>query len=87
MREDAAALLVDDCAVGICLFREDWHEGVIGVVAGRIKQERHRPAIAFARSQDGASLKGSGRSIPGLHLRDGHGRGCGPRWRTARARR
>lgn len=70
MREDAAAQLVDDEAVGICLFREDWHEGVIGIVAGRVKQQRHRPVIAFAPAQEGELLKGSGRSIPGLHLRD-----------------
>ncbi len=53
----------------IALFEPDWHQGVIGIVAGRIKERLHRPTIAFARSNDG-ELKGSGRSIPGLHLRD-----------------
>ncbi|AWI81082.1 single-stranded-DNA-specific exonuclease RecJ [Parazoarcus communis] len=53
----------------IALFEPDWHQGVVGIVAGRIKERLHRPTIAFARSSDG-ELKGSGRSIPGLHLRD-----------------
>ena len=51
------------------LFREDWHEGVIGIVAGRIKEQCHRPVFAFARSDDGM-LKGSGRSVAGVHIRD-----------------
>lgn len=51
------------------LFEPDWHQGVIGIVAGRIKEKLHRPVIAFARGNDG-ELKGSGRSISGLHLRD-----------------
>ncbi|MBP6500518.1 MAG: single-stranded-DNA-specific exonuclease RecJ, partial [Thauera sp.] len=53
----------------VALFEPDWHQGVIGIVAGRIKERLHRPTIAFARANDG-ELKGSGRSIPGLHLRD-----------------
>ncbi|MCB1960863.1 MAG: single-stranded-DNA-specific exonuclease RecJ, partial [Rhodocyclaceae bacterium] len=53
----------------ICLFEPAWHQGVIGIVAGRIKERFHRPVIAFAQADDG-QLKGSGRSIPGLHLRD-----------------
>lgn len=53
----------------IALFEPEWHQGVIGIVAGRIKEKLHRPTIAFARANDG-ELKGSGRSIPGLHLRD-----------------
>jgi len=53
----------------VALFEPDWHQGVIGIVAGRIKEKLHRPTIAFARANDG-ELKGSGRSIPGLHLRD-----------------
>ncbi|MDY0072367.1 MAG: single-stranded-DNA-specific exonuclease RecJ [Thauera sp.] len=53
----------------ISLYEEDWHQGVVGIVAGRIKEKFHRPTIAFARSGDD-ELKGSGRSIPGLHLRD-----------------
>lgn len=53
----------------VSLFEADWHQGVIGIVAGRIKEKLHRPVIAFARGDDG-QLKGSGRSIPNLHLRD-----------------
>jgi single-stranded-DNA-specific exonuclease len=53
----------------ISLFEPDWHQGVIGIVAGRIKERLHRPVIAFARGDQG-ELKGSGRSISGLHLRD-----------------
>jgi single-stranded-DNA-specific exonuclease len=70
MRDDAIELAAADDAVGLCLYREDWHEGVIGVVAGRIKERLHRPVIAFAAAQQDGLLKGSGRSIPGLHLRD-----------------
>jgi single-stranded-DNA-specific exonuclease len=51
------------------LFEAEWHQGVIGILAGRIKEKFHRPTIAFARGNAG-ELKGSGRSIPGLHLRD-----------------
>ncbi|MDR2032856.1 MAG: single-stranded-DNA-specific exonuclease RecJ [Azoarcus sp.] len=54
---------------GITLFEPGWHPGVIGLVAGRIKERLHRPTVAFARGRAG-ELKGSGRSIPGLHLRD-----------------
>lgn len=54
---------------GICLFDESWHQGVIGLLASRIKDRLHRPVIAFARGQ-GSELKGSARSIPGLHIRD-----------------
>ncbi len=51
-------------------FSPQWHEGVVGIVASRLKDRLHRPVICFARSADGVSLKGSGRSIAGLHLRD-----------------
>ncbi|MDR1227744.1 MAG: single-stranded-DNA-specific exonuclease RecJ [Azoarcus sp.] len=54
---------------GITLFEPDWHLGIVGLIAGRIREKLHRPAIAFAPGQDG-ELRGSGRSIPGLHLRD-----------------
>jgi single-stranded-DNA-specific exonuclease len=66
-----AALNVFDPAdsFSLALFNEDWHQGVIGILASRLKDKFHRPVIAFARSQTG-ELKGSGRSIPGLHLRD-----------------
>ncbi len=53
----------------ICLFDESWHQGVVGLVASRIKERFHRPTIAFARAGD-AELRGSGRSIEGIHLRD-----------------
>jgi single-stranded-DNA-specific exonuclease len=55
---------------GVCLYRPDWHQGVIGILAARIKDRYHRPAIAFANAEDGATIKGSARSIPGLHIRD-----------------
>ena len=54
---------------GVCLFDPSWHQGVIGILASRIKEKLHRPVFAFARGDEG-ELKGSGRSIPGLHLRD-----------------
>ena len=54
---------------GVVLFDPDWHQGVIGILASRIKDKLHRPVFAFARGEDG-EIKGSGRSIPGLHLRD-----------------
>ena len=56
-------------AYSLSLFKEDWHQGVIGILASHLKDKYHRPVIAFARSQTG-ELKGSGRSIAGLHLRD-----------------
>jgi single-stranded-DNA-specific exonuclease len=55
--------------VGLCLFDPDWHQGVIGILAARIKERFHRPVIAFARSGPG-ELKGSARSVSGLHIRD-----------------
>lgn len=54
---------------GICLYQSDWHQGVIGILASRIKDRLHRPTIVFANTDNG-ELKGSGRSIPGVHLRD-----------------
>jgi single-stranded-DNA-specific exonuclease len=53
----------------ICLRRDDWHEGLVGLIASRIKDRYHRPTFAFAPA-DGGVLKGSGRSISGFHLRD-----------------
>jgi len=53
----------------ICLFENGWHQGVIGIVASRIKEKFHRPVIAFAESDNG-EIKGSARSIPGVHIRD-----------------
>jgi len=63
---DAASL-----PMGLALFEEAWHQGVIGILASRIKEQFHRPVIAFAPESEGADvLKGSARSIPGLHIRD-----------------
>lgn len=56
-------------AVGVCLFQEQWHQGVIGILASRIKDRLHRPVIAFAQSNDN-ELKGSARSVSGVHIRD-----------------
>lgn len=53
----------------LALYREDWHQGVVGIVASRLKERFHRPAIVFAPGDEG-EIKGSGRSIPGFHLRD-----------------
>lgn len=56
--------------LGVCLYREDWHQGLVGLVASRVKEQLHRPVIAFAPAGDGENLKGSARSIPGVHVRD-----------------
>ena len=54
---------------GVCLFDESWHQGVVGLVASRIKERIRRPVIAFAAAADG-QLRGSARSMPGIHIRD-----------------
>ncbi|MGQ8820237.1 single-stranded-DNA-specific exonuclease RecJ [Bibersteinia trehalosi] len=60
-----------DQAHGIVLYQADWHQGVIGILASRIKDQFHRPVIAFAQESDESKLlKGSARSIAGLHIRD-----------------
>lgn len=72
MQEAALATLenIDPTdAYSLAMFDESWHQGVIGILASRLKDRFHRPVIALARAQNG-ELKGSGRSIPGLHLRD-----------------
>ncbi|MFF7706911.1 single-stranded-DNA-specific exonuclease RecJ [Pseudomonas sp. NPDC007930] len=73
MQREALAQLKDlpetDMPYGLCLFDADWHQGVIGILASRLKERYHRPTIAFADAGDGA-LKGSARSVPGLHIRD-----------------
>ncbi len=53
----------------LCLYQSDWHQGVIGILAGRVKEAWHRPVIAFARGDNG-ELKGSARSVAGVHMRD-----------------
>jgi len=70
--ELAAAVRFDAAGVeaqGLCLFEESWHQGVVGLVAGRIKERLHRPVIAFARAEDGF-LRGSARSVAGINIRD-----------------
>jgi single-stranded-DNA-specific exonuclease len=76
MQRDAVDIAVDarfdadgSESLGLCLFDESWHQGVVGLVAGRIKDRVHRPVIAFARAADGA-LRGSARSIVGVNIRD-----------------
>lgn len=72
MQWDAMADLAQDFRddqYTISVFQPDWHQGVIGILASRIKERFHRPVIAFADAGDGL-IKGSGRSIAGLHLRD-----------------
>ena len=72
MQESALAALAGARVVdgaSICLFDPAWHQGVIGIVASRLKERYHRPVFAFARGA-GGELKGSGRSIAALHLRD-----------------
>ncbi len=72
MQESALASLEQFDAtdrVSLCVFDPEWHQGIVGLLAGRLKDKFHRPAIAFARGNNG-ELKGSGRAISGLHLRD-----------------
>ncbi|WP_241087403.1 single-stranded-DNA-specific exonuclease RecJ [Candidatus Vondammii sp. HM_W22] len=67
---DIETLIPDgDLPFGLAIFREDWHQGVIGILAARIRERFHRPVIAFAPAEEGM-IKGSARSIPGLHIRD-----------------
>ncbi|MFA7349708.1 MAG: single-stranded-DNA-specific exonuclease RecJ [Methylotenera sp.] len=71
--QDSANISLEEIQIAhqysISLYQPDWHQGVIGILASRIKERHHRPVIAFADAGDGL-LKGSGRSIAGLHLRD-----------------
>lgn len=75
---DTAEALVANLPLGegelppvLCLHEPDWHPGVVGLVASRLKDRLHRPVLAFAPEEPGSDrLKGSARSIPGLHLRD-----------------
>ena len=76
MKVEALSLLdtmqvLDDkhVSAGVCLYDENWHQGVIGILASRIKDRLHRPVIAFAPADNG-EIKGSARSIPGVHIRD-----------------
>jgi len=76
MKNEAMILLSEMCALeekhklaGVCLFDASWHQGVIGILASRIKDRLHRPVIAFAPADNG-EIKGSARSIQGVHIRD-----------------
>ncbi|WP_435607595.1 single-stranded-DNA-specific exonuclease RecJ [Pseudomonas knackmussii] len=73
MQREALAQLKElpeeEMPFGLCLFDPDWHQGVIGILASRLKERYHRPTIAFADAGDGL-LKGSARSVNGLHIRD-----------------
>lgn len=75
MREQAFEVLrqmhleANKLPFGLCLYDPDWHEGVIGILASRVKDRVHRPVIVFTDSADGL-IKGSARSVPGLHIRD-----------------
>ncbi|AEF21124.1 single-stranded-DNA-specific exonuclease RecJ [Pseudomonas fulva] len=73
MQREALAQLKDlpleNLPFGLCLFEADWHQGVIGILASRLKERYHRPTIAFADAGEGM-LKGSARSVPGFHIRD-----------------
>ncbi|MEC8886899.1 MAG: single-stranded-DNA-specific exonuclease RecJ [Pseudomonadota bacterium] len=60
----------DQLPEALVLFEPEWHQGVIGIVAGRLKEHFHRPSIVFALDEDGEHLKGSARSIAGIHIRD-----------------
>lgn len=72
MREEADVILSGlqvERNYSLCLYRADWHQGVVGILASRVKDKFHRPTLVFADGGDGL-IKGSGRSIAGLHLRD-----------------
>ena len=75
MQQDALSTIADmraedpELPLGLCLFDESWHQGVVGLVASRVKERVNRPVIALARG-DEQTLKGSARSIPGVHIRD-----------------
>ena len=74
MRVEAEAMVADmrvagDLPAGLALFDPGWHQGIVGILAGRLKERLHRPVVAFA-ADDGGRLKGSARSVPGVHVRD-----------------
>ena len=63
-------LQADSLPAALVMFAEQWHQGVIGIVAGRLKEQFHRPSLVFAPDEDGIHIKGSARSIEGVHIRD-----------------
>lgn len=76
MKQEALSELVTlqldqaDLPAALILFEPHWHQGIIGIVAGRLKEQFHRPSIVFAADDDGIHIKGSARSIEGVHIRD-----------------
>jgi single-stranded-DNA-specific exonuclease len=68
-RIDRLAPDAGELPFGLCLFDPQWHQGVVGIIAGRLKERLNRPVIVFATDRDG-KIKGSGRSVTGMHLRD-----------------
>ena len=71
VEELLASLAQQELPPALCLFDESWHQGIVGLVASRVKDAVHRPVFAFAPESEGASvLKGSARSVKGLHIRD-----------------
>jgi single-stranded-DNA-specific exonuclease len=66
---ERVCLAGSDLPIGLCLYDEQWHQGVIGILAARIREQTHRPVIAFAPDKDGF-IKGSARSVGGVHIRD-----------------
>lgn len=67
---DRLPLTDNELPFGLCLFDAGWHQGVVGILAGRIRERVHRPVIAFAPDHSDRLLRGSARSVPGLHIRD-----------------
>ncbi len=71
LQELLSSLRDRDLPVGVCLYDQDWHQGIVGLVASRIKDQVHRPVLAFAPESEGSDvLKGSARSVHGVHIRD-----------------
>ena len=72
MQDEALAIVaeqsIDESPFAISLFDDSWHEGIVGIVAGRLKEDYHCPCAVFAKS--GKLLKGSVRSIPDVHIKD-----------------
>ena len=63
-------LETEQLPAALVMFDQQWHQGVIGIVAGRLKEQFHRPSLVFAPDEDGIHIKGSARSIEGIHIRD-----------------
>jgi single-stranded-DNA-specific exonuclease len=63
-------LETEQLPAALVMFDQQWHQGVIGIVAGRLKEQFHRPSLVFAPDDDGIHIKGSARSIEGIHIRD-----------------